>query len=194
MAVFWLLSWQGWTFKVCHRIATSPLFTWKCHSSRHRHWLWQTCVTVCHSAHCAGLVQFLEGSKVNEVKPVLRGEFSTWIIQLFFVVHTYLSRIAQQSRSCALHIPLTLRKVVWTKAPRWNTGVTPLQVIANCSTWLIVISLNPAEPTCSASLQDENSTSVSLGGHGHLGKPNPGKSIDFRPLASVLLLPRKTLT
>ena len=32
--MFSLLLWQGWSCKICHRIATSPLFTWKCHSSR----------------------------------------------------------------------------------------------------------------------------------------------------------------
>ena len=64
MAVYWLLSWQGWNYKLLHGISTSPLFTWKCHSS-HWHWLWQTCVSVSYSAQCAwkGLLQFLEAVK-----------------------------------------------------------------------------------------------------------------------------------
>ena len=45
----WLWQYFGYCHGkdgTCHRIATSPLFTWKCHSNHRRHWLWQTCVSV----------------------------------------------------------------------------------------------------------------------------------------------------
>ena len=71
MAVLWLLSWQGWYCKVCHRVATSPVFTWKCHSNHRRHWLWQR-----QCAERFGAIswrQWSQASSLRRSSPIIEG-------------------------------------------------------------------------------------------------------------------------